>query len=310
MPRKIARWKLALAYTAFGVAAFVFFLFLTFPYEALRQRVTQEAGKAGWTVTMTSLGPGFFGVTARNVRVEKASSEPPAEGAQSPEPLVIPSVALRPSLFPLGVAFRAELFGGSVSGAVGGLSSATVRVELDGLDPEKGNFKAFSGVDLTGKLNGALKLTIPTVPNSPSREYDFSQANGSLALDGKDLVVKGGEVTVPYMGTPTPIGLPRVALGDLTAKVKIEKGQGSVEELTGKSDDLEVHVSGSVKLARRPEYSETNLQLRLKASPDLVKNLGMVGSGLSMLPTDPQDPSFRTARITGFLGRPSFSTAR
>jgi type II secretion system protein N len=308
VPRKIARWKLAIAYTAFGLVAFVLFFFWTFPYEALRQRVTLEASKAGWDVTMTSLGPGLFGVTARNVRIEKSSNEAPVEGAQATEPLVIPAVTLRPSLFPVGVAFSAEVFGGNVSGAVGGLGSASVRLELDGLDPEKGNLKAFSGVDLGGKINGALRLTIPTVKNGPTSEYDFSQANGTLSLEAKNLVVKGGEVTVPYMGTPTPIGLPRVAVGDLTAKVKFEKGSGSIEEFSGKSDDLEVHVDGTLKLARRPEYSETNLQLRLRASPDLVKNLGIVGSGLSMMPADPRDPNFRTARITGFIGRPSFST--
>jgi hypothetical protein len=46
------------------------------------------------------------------------------------------------------------------------------------------------------------------------------------------------------------------------------------------------------------------VELRLKAEQAFVKRLGILGSGLSMLPADPKNPGFRVAHLTGFLGSP------
>jgi hypothetical protein len=59
--------------------------------------------------------------------------------------------------------------------------------------------------------------------------------------------------------------------------------------------------------AKKPEYSEANIELKLKADPEFTKRLGLLGSGLTMLPADRQDPTFRAAKITGMLSRPNFA---
>lgn len=312
---QIARWKRVVGYVAFGISCFVFFLYLTFPYDVIKQRAIAEAAAAGWTLTMGSLGPGFFGVTATDVRLSKATPDaaprpPPAEGGApeaTSEPLLIPKVSARPSLFPLGVALSARVFGGKVSGAVGGLRGLSASLYLDGLDPSKGNFKAVTGMDLAGTINGSLSLSMPRAdkPSPQTGDFDLGAANGSLSLDADKVQIKGGTLTIPIYGQPTPVDLPRIALGDITGRVKIDKGLATIEKLLAKGSDVELQAGGTVKLNRRPDYSELNLDLKIKTEQEFRQRLGMIASGLSILPPDKDNPDFRVARVTGPLGRPN-----
>lgn len=294
-----ARWKRPALWTAAGVLAFIFFLYLTFPYDTIKSRIVTEAGNAGWIVTMESIGPGLFGVTAHGVRLRKAQD---VSGTSDPVPLIIDSIALRPSLIPLGLAFRANAFDGKIAGSVGGLSDLSVNASLGDLDPSAGNLKAFSGMDLSGRINGDLSLTLPK--ETRGNGYDLAASNGALTLDTTKLTIRGGTVTVPMYGTPTPMDLPRIALGDLAIHAKIDKGVVSFDKFRGASEDLQLGGGGSIRLDRRLELSTLNLDIRLKADPDFVKRLGLIGAGLSVLPPDKTDPTFRVAHITGLLGSP------
>jgi type II secretion system protein N len=305
--KRTAPWKLIAGYAAFSVAAFVFFLYVTFPYQTIRARLVSEASAAGYELHVGDLGPGLLGITATDVAVK--SKKPPGEDGQESGALLIDSVALRPALLPPGIAFRARLMDGTASGSFGGLGKVSVKVALDELDLSGGNMKAFSGVDLGGKLSGKLDLSIPKVagqaPGAPAGP-DFAQAEGQLQLQGAGLTVNGGTVTVPMYGTPTPMDLPRIAFGKLDAKMVFDKGMGTLEKLDAQSEDLTLMGSGTLKLARRPEFSESNLELRFKAEQEFQRRLGMIAAGLSMMQADPKDPTFRVAKVTGFIGRPNF----
>lgn len=308
--RQTATWKIVAGYVAFAIAAFGFFFYLTFPFDSVRHRIEQEASASGYDVEIGHLGPGLFGVTASNLKLRKRPGPPlPGAGSAEPkpsEPLHIDQVALRPSLFPLGLAFRADALGGTVSGAVGGMKELAVHLQLDGVDLSKGNVKGFSGMDLAGVLDGELNLTVPriTLGGKGPAEPDFGAANGTLTLAGEGVTVNGGEINVPSMGGA--MGLPKIILGKLDAKLTVEKGQGKLETLNAKSSDLALQGSGTLKLAKRLEYSEPNLEFRFKVEDDLKKRLGPLSMGLTMLRSDPKDPTFRVAHLTGYLGRPSF----
>jgi type II secretion system protein N len=249
----------------------------------------------------------LFGLTASNVQLSKK-----LEGSedQPPTPVLIKSMAVRPSLFPLGVAFRVKVFGGTVSGTVGGLSDVSLNVEMDDLNGADPNFKTLSGLDLNGKLRGRLALEIPqTAPSrtAKSREADLSQAKGTLALNGDQLLLKGGTLSLPLYGEMTPVDLPRIAIGDLEARVKFDKGLGIIERFHAKGADLDVSASGTIKLAKRVDYSEANVDIKLKTEADFKTRLGLIGTGLETLPSDRGDPGFKLAKLTGFLGRPNFN---
>ncbi len=315
--KKIPRWQLGIAYGAFALVALVLGLILTFPYDTLRDRIVSEAAAAGYAVRIGSLRPGLYGITATNVRVSRPEAPLSPEAltalrtgtgimpgpAELGEPLVLDSVALRPSLLPLGANVRAEGLGGTIRGAVGGLGALAVRLTLDDLDTTKGNLKGFSGMDLEGLLEGNVKLDVPRGANG---QLDFSGTKGNVTLDGSRLVIRGGQATVPVMGTPTKVDLPRIALGEVDVRLAVDQGLATVEALSAKSDDLEVRGGGTLKLAKALPFSELAMDVKINAQPEFVKRLGIMGSALTILPMDRAEPGFRAARLTGYLSSPRF----
>ncbi len=309
--RTTPMWKKIVGYTAFTIFALVACLYLTFPYEIIEQQLVAGAKGAGYHVTMDPLGPGLLGVTATNVKVAKSleSMAMPLDGSdpKPPEKLLIDRISVRPSLFPPGVSIRAKLLDGTVNVGVGGLGNVKVAVSLDDLDLSKGNLKGFSGMDLSGTLEGDVALDLPRALNPATKqmEPDLAQANGTIELDGRSLSINGGTITVPMYGTPTPLDLPKVVLGDVAGKIKIEKGLTTIDTFRGKSEDLELIIGGTIKLAKKLDYSELAVSLKLKAEQEFVKRLGMIGMGVSMMQADKQDPTFRSACITGYVGKPN-----
>jgi type II secretion system protein N len=299
--------KLALrvgAYVAFTLACLVVAFFLTFPYDALKDRVRLEAEGAGFFVRIGSLGPGFFSLRATDVQLSKKSDADPP-----PEPLRLDSVSVGPSLFPPGLAVKVRGIGGTITVGVSGLSTVHVKVDVDELDLTKGNVKGFSGIDLSGNLEAHVDLSIPRAAGPGTQDPDLSLASGSIALDTKNLSINGGNVSIviPQFGPePTPLDLPKIVLGDITGRIKIDKGAANFDDFKSKSSDLESGITGTMKLGKRIEYSESTLEIRLKTDPEFQKRLGLLGSAFSMIAADPKDPNWRMGHLTGMLGRPQF----
>lgn len=307
---RMSRSRVIAGYVAFSVAAFVLLFFLTFPYDAVEKRLSAEAASQGLHVSFRGLGPGFLGVSASSVQISK-KVEPGEDSA--PEGIVVRSVAIRPSLFPLGIAFRGSVLGGKMSGAIGMSSAVALRLNLEDLNTGEETVKTLSGLDLSGKVNGRLSLDIPRsapTPASKVSEPDLSQAKGTLSLNVDQLVINGGTMSVPIYGEMTPLELPRISAGDIEAKITFQRGMGTIEKFQTKGADVELAGSGTVKLSKRLEYSEPNIDLRLKLDPGFAKRLGIVAAGVSTLPEDRDNPGFRLAKLTGFLGKPVFNPGR
>jgi type II secretion system protein N len=304
--KKTSLWKRIVGYLAFSLFALIATFFLTFPYDALKDRVRLEADAAGYFLRVGRMGPGLFAVRASDVELSKKSNaEPP------PEAMKIDSISVGPSLFPPGLAVKINVLGGTVATRVSGLSTTRVKVDVEGLDLTRGNLKGFSGIDFAGELEAHVDLSIPraaAVGNAPA-EPDLAQASGTITLETKALAVNGGtaNITIPQFGPdPTPVDLPKIVIGELSGKLKVEKGVATVEEFKSKSSDLELGITGTVKLAKRLEYAEPNMEIRVKPDPEFQKRLGLLGSALSMIGADPKDPTWRLGRLTGYLGRPQF----
>jgi len=304
--KKPSLWKRIVGYAAFSLVSLFAMFFVTFPYDALKDRVRMEADNAGYFLRIGRMGPGFFSVRASDVEVsKKATGDAPVES------LKIESLSIGPSFFPPGVAAKVNVLGGTVAARASGFSTAHVKVDVDDLDLSKGNLKGFSGIDFAGLIEAHVDLTVPRVaaaPNAPA-EPDLAQASGTITLDTKALAVNGGtaNITIPQFGPePAPVDLPKIVLGELGGKIKIEKGAATVEDFKSKSDDLELAVSGTLKLAKRLEYAEPNMEIRVKPNPEFQKRLGLLGSALSMIPSDPKDPTWRLGHLTGYVGRPQF----
>ena len=308
--QKLDRWKVIAGYVGFSVAVFVLLLYLTFPYEALGKRLSNEASSQGLSLTFSGLGAGFFGLSASSMQISKRLE---AGEDSSAEPVVVRSVKIRPSLIPLGLAFGGNVFGGRVRGSMGGSSDVSIRVQLDGLNAADERLRTLSGLDLAGRARGRLSLDIPKAPPTPlakTRDPDLSQAKGSLLLNVDQLTVNGGTLKIPIDGEMTPVDLPRIAIGDVEAKINFQKGLGTIEKFQAKGSDVDLLATGTVKLSKRLEYSEPNVDVRMKLEPDFTRRLGIMAMGLSTLPEDKQNPGYRLAKLTGFLGKPAFGPGR
>lgn len=312
--KKLSLWKRIVGYTAFSIFALIATFFLTFPYDTMRESLRAMALTQGYILKMGSLGPGFFAVRAGQVELAKvqAPSVETTEDTPAPVPMMVDSITVGPALFPPGLSVKLNLLGGDITAKVTGLSGTRrVRVDVEDLDLSKGNLKASSGIDLAGEIEAHLDMTIPFVGATPTApaEPDLAQASGTMSLVTKGLAINGGtaNITIAQFGPdPTPVDLPKILLGEMTGKVKFEKGAATVEEFKSKSPDLEVNITGTLKLAKRLEYSEPAMEIRVKPDPEFQKRLGMLGSALSMIGPDPKDPTWRMGRLSGYLGRPQF----
>jgi type II secretion system protein N len=166
---------------------------------------------------------------------------------------------------------------------------------------------ALTGVQTKGKGEGRVSLNAPG--SLLTGTVDASRAQGTASLRFKDLAVQGGSVTVPIYGTPTPVDLPSVGLGAFELDLQVENGTATFQRLTT-NGELQVNGSGTARLDRQLPLSNLNLALKLKVDPALQKRLGMLGGGLSLLPTDPSQPGWRLAKVTGMLGQPQFGAGR
>lgn len=306
----MATSKLKVVRRIFGYGAFFFLavvtaFFLTFPYDALKDRARLEADKAGFFLRIGSIGPGFFSLRAKELQLSKKSDADPP-----PAPLKIQSVSAGPSVLPPGASVSMKLFGGTVTARVSGFSNLRVRVDAEDLNLASPDLKEFSGIDFAGTIEAHVDLTLPRAPvGQGPAEPDLAQASGTVTLEAKGLAVNGGsmEMVIPQFGPePTPLDLPKIVVGDLSGKLKFEKGAGTIERLEAKSADLELQATGTLKLAKRLEYAEPAIEVRFKPDPEFQKRLGLIGSALSMVGPDPKDPSWRMGRLTGYLGRPNF----
>ncbi len=298
-------WQRTAAWVGLGVFLFALFLALTFPYDAVRARIAAEADAAGLWVRIDSMGPAFLGVTARGVRVGERPDGlgPPAQTVR------VDRLTLRPSLWPWGVGFSASLFGGDAGGAIGGGTAPKLRVHFDRLSLAKAGVAALTGVEAVGTIDGELSLDVPST-GPQGGQPDLSQASGRLRLGGNGLEVKGGTVTLPLMGQPTPVDLPPVNFGRLDAEIPFERGIGTVKALRLEGPELDIQASGTVRLARALPYSEPDLTLRIRPAPDFLRRMGMIAAGLTSLPVDPADSAYRNAKLTGYLGKPAVRPGR
>lgn len=313
--KKTSLWKRIVGYSLFAMFSLVATFFLTFPYETSKETLKALALAQGYALRIGSLGPGFFAVSASKVELSKIQIGPDpvlGENAPAPVPMMIDSISVGPALFPPGLALKLNLLGGTVITRVSGLGAVRrLRVDVEDIDLSKGSLKASSGIDMSGELEAHLDLSVPfsaAAPNAPA-EPDLSLASGTMSLETKGLAINGGtaNITIAQFGPdPTPVDLPKILLGEITGKLKIDKGAAAIEDFKSKSPDLEIKVGGTVKMAKRIDYCEPNIEVRVKPDPEFQKRLGLLGSALSMIGADPQDPTWRLGRLTGYLGRPQF----
>lgn len=294
-------WKPRLLYGGFALVAFVLSLRWTFPTEAVKERLLLEASVRGWQIELRELHPGgLLGVTARGVTLEDQA------GLQVPLEQVSASLHLLPLLVGRQVlGFDAALYGGRATGKTE-LSGDPrhLSVTLSGIDLARAlGARREPGLKLAGTLAGTAELALPA--------RGTEKLAGRIDLTVSQAGIAGGQL--PMAGMSSGFPLPALALGAISAAVKLDGGKATVEKLEARGGDAEVVTEGvSVVLQPRLELAPISgkAQLRLRPAlwekPDAAKLRPVAEAALAAARSP--DGAYRY-QLSGSLGDPLFRPA-
>jgi type II secretion system protein N len=313
---KYLKW---VGYVLAYLLAFVLFAYISFPYERLRQYVVSvynstqtPASQNRLEIDSLTWSWRFPGIVAEGVRL--VVPPPPTPEADKPAPpqyLEAKEVYVSASALALLTGAREASFGadaldGDISGwAQDSESGRRFELQLDGVNPGSiPQLQDTIGLPLAGSLSGQISIDVP--------EGNFSKAEGSVDLSAEDLVLGDGKAKIK-----NTIALPELHVGKFVLKAQISGGRLKIDECTSQGRDLELALTGSLRLRPKIENSIADLELKFsfaekyRSQSDMTKAL--FGQPDSKIPglfdtattghLSKQDDGSYGARLTGTLAR-------
>ncbi len=279
-------------YGLFTLLMILYFSFLTFPYNALKDRyLAQQTARLPYQLAIESIrATPLLWIRASGVDVIQAR-----QGHASV--LKLSELKIRPSLFRLltgRLAFRIKtsLYGGRIQGTAGKGNEA-VALSLDWKDIALERLPLetlLPGAKLQGKLNGEMDLTMHIRGNR------VVPGKGTLKVRLK----KGSARGVQVKGIVLPDLKGITGDGEFTLAQK----RVTVDSLALKADLLSVGMEGRMDIARRLTGSPLNLKARIKLSGSLASQYQPMLAGF--LRKQDKD-GFYVFSIRGTLGSPRFT---
>lgn len=257
-PSRRPLWLRVVGYGGWFGFCFVAFFYATFPLDVLKKPLVDgietalgrgKQGRYGVDPKVEIGDMGLWrgtGLSLERVDIQLASKDP------DPGPkLYFDELNLRVGVLSLlfgapTVELDATLYDGSASGAVavtGGKAYAdkafgdlralldgkvdgvrSLELDLDDIDLSKaGPVIEKAGVPVTGVLSGTVSLDMGDKPSE--------EAKGKIDLKVAGITLGPGELAIPVPGLTGGLTLPLIDMGDLEAKVKVDKGKGKTEKL-------------------------------------------------------------------------------
>ncbi len=220
-----------LSYAVFFLAAFIVFLFTTFPGEIIKKRIVSEIESGSpykAEIEKASISP-FLSIELDGVRLYRTKDRV----------LKIDSLSVRPSILALIMGkkkfpFEARLLNGEIEGSVTMAGSRTKEVKarvkhvtIDSI-PALLSSGGSKPVSLGGVMDGTLRVVL-----EPQAKGEFQfEING---LDMKDIRVKG-------LSLPSLTGLKSVVKGSIDGK------RTNIASLSITGNDIDLEISGTTPL--------------------------------------------------------------
>jgi type II secretion system protein N len=248
--------------------AFIFFAYVSFPYDRLKQYLvtsynTAQSGVAANRLEIDSLSWSwrFPGLALEGVRLVVPPAPTP-EGEKPSPPQYLEAEEAYVSASTLGLltgareaSFGASVLDGYISGWVSD-SEASRRFELslDGVNPGAiPQLSSAIGLPLSGRLSGHVSLDLP--------EGNVTRAEGTVELAAEDLVLGDGKAKIQ-----NTIALPELHMGAFTLKGQVAAGRLKLDECTAHGRDLHLSLTGGLRLRPRLETSMADLELKFSFS--------------------------------------------
>lgn len=305
-------WLLRLlVYPAFFTFWFVTFVYVTFPYDRLKETLiaSVEAPRttAGGVVQASnmrlrigSLGPTLLpGIYARDVTVVFLPERPTDRTVTMQLERVTARVGLFRLLFGtlsgtlgikgLGGEIDAD-FSAALSGPRAGLRSLELKlthVSLEALPPVA---KAV-GLPIFGNLDGTVSLEVP--------DGRIDRSTGTVALTVDDLRVGDGraQFEVPSFGGVT---IEQIRAGQLTANLGIRNGVATLDRVGARSNEFVLAMDGRIELREDLSRSALNAGVRFSLT-DAFRNKSEVARRIMMV-LDMAPPLRAARRPDGMFG--------
>jgi type II secretion system protein N len=270
---KVLRWT---GYVLAYLVVFVLFAYVSFPYDRLKHRLiaSYQAAQTGpyadhLEIDHLSWSWRFPGIVAEGVRLDMAApaerpsattttvSTTPAPPALVHEMVEAEEVFVRLSPLDLltgarSVSFSARALGGDIQGSASDSeASRSLKVELENLDPSGvPHLAKLIGLPLRGRISGQISLELP--------EGRITRADGALELHAEDLQIGDGKAKLKEM-----IVLPPIDIGTLNLKAEVGAGRLKITECTATGRDLELSVTGGMRLRQQIDSSLAELEIKL-----------------------------------------------
>ncbi|MEE8300915.1 MAG: type II secretion system protein GspN [Candidatus Tectomicrobia bacterium] len=282
-----------LAYTLYGLAVCLVLVYLTFPYDLLKQRLIDQFSQGDLQLKVARIGPDFPpGVALRNVRLVAEHLDLPGAVIQAQR------FRAQPAWFLLlagaiKTQFNATLYSGRLHGRVISPEAheaakwqiqgdfADLRLERHPLLQKAG--EAF----LRGQLEGDLALTL---------DAGGQMEQGTLNLRLQSAVLVGGK----HPGLPLQRDL---ACDTLQSQIKMTAKQMQIVSFTCRGDDLSIQIRGTVNWRQPLQNSSLNLHLQLRSESAYKQELGLIATLVRRRPDRRGTLSFS---IRGTMRQPKF----
>jgi type II secretion system protein N len=301
-----------LGYGGFFLFSLLLFVYWSFPYERIRDRIVAEFEKgqratpsaAHQTLSIGRLEPNWFtGVVLRDVTL----TTHPADPTKATTKMQIDEVRARVSLGSIfsaakDVTFVAKAFGGTIEGSVTHKLSATkddgksattkkdgprydrtIKLEIDGVNlGEVSAVRDALGTVAGGTVKGTVDVTYG--------EGRIDKANGAVALEIEGLWISDGKTPfkIPVGAAAMELALPQIAIGNVPIQVSVKNGVARIEKMEARGKDLDLNVDGPITLRENAAASDLGINLRFKFNDSYRKKDGKAEGLLLMLDTVPE----------------------
>lgn len=283
-----------IGYGALFVVSFLFFAYLTFPYDRVRDYIVQEVenprgrggarAPSGYRLAIVSLSPSFFtGVSLSGVNIEKV---PEADG-ELPVGMTFEEVNARVSLLSaltgdVGLTFDTDVAGGHIEGETEISETETMlRVNLDGIQLRRaGLIRAELGLPVLGAVSGDIDMTL-----NDERE----NTNGHVQLAISDLKIGDGRAKLKVRGLPGEgVTIAQIDAGQVDFRMNVEEGVGTIEQLRGRGEHILLDGDGAIQVSRIIKNSVLDMLLRVKFEDAYAESSDRAETMMSLLRMHPR----------------------
>ena len=295
------------------LVSFVLFLFLTFPYEVLKEQVAAELSQqTGYQVRIGDLSPRLpLGLEADNVQVAA-----PTGGAQVTLKSLTADVSVLSFLVGnLATDITVKAGSGQIDaslrfGMVDLARGVTVpnHVRLTSKNYPLEDAVAF-GLSVAANAPGANPMVAPLL--SAIGITGFLNGSMDFKLDAKNVAQSTGQAEITLSKAVLKLSNPALGLQDQTLKralikAKVENGSVVFDKGSGiVSDELELLTAGRIMLKPTPSASLLDLKVICRLHNGLKDKFGFVMDAMTGNATN--DGQI-TMQVRGPMGQPSVTT--